>query len=134
MNARFESHISMRGLAAALVTAMLVGVAPLQAQTETTRGTVLREGVPETYVVQKGDTLWDISAHFLRDPWVWPEIWQVNPQIENPHLIYPGDIIRLVMIDGQPRLILDRGPPHACARRSTPSRWTRSVRSCRDRC
>ena len=66
---------------------------------------------PDRYVVVKGDTLWDISAHFLRDPWFWPNIWQANPQIENPHLIYPGDVIRLVYVDGKPRLVVDRGRP-----------------------
>ncbi len=64
---------------------------------------------PERYVVVKGDTLWDISARFLRDPWLWPEVWQVNPQIANPHLIYPGDIIALELRDGKPVLTLQRG-------------------------
>ena len=64
---------------------------------------------PETYVVQPGDTLWDISAMFLQDPWYWPEIWQVNPQVENPHLIYPGDLLSLAYLNGQPVIQLTRG-------------------------
>jgi hypothetical protein len=47
-------------------------------------------------VVRRGDTLWGISAMFLRDPWLWPEIWHVNPAVANPHLIYPGDTLKLV--------------------------------------
>lgn len=64
---------------------------------------------PDRYVVVKGDTLWDISAKFLTTPWRWPDIWYVNPQIANPHLIYPGDIIELSYVDGKPRLTLQRG-------------------------
>ena len=69
----------------------------------------LREGFPQQYTVVPGDTLWDISAKFLRDPWQWPELWQANPRIENPDLIYPGDSLSLVYVNGQPRLTLDRG-------------------------
>lgn len=53
--------------------------------------TELVANAPDRYVVRKGDTLWDISARFLGKPWHWPEIWQDNPQVRNPHLIYPGD-------------------------------------------
>lgn len=70
----------------------------------------LTADAPDDYVVKTGDTLWDISKLFLRDAWYWPEIWYVNPQVANPHLIYPGDKLKLVYIDGQPRLtIAERG-------------------------
>lgn len=64
----------------------------------------LREDHPQTYIVKKGDTLWDISSYFLRSPWLWPRLWQANPQVDNPHLIYPGDQLNLIYMDGQPQL------------------------------
>lgn len=69
----------------------------------------LRNDAPDRYTVVRGDTLWDISGRFLRHPWQWPEVWQVNPQIRNPHLIYPGDVIYLYDCNGRPCLGLERG-------------------------
>lgn len=69
----------------------------------------------DTYAVKKGDTLWDISARLLGKPWLWPEIWQANPQIGNPHLIYPGDVISLAYLDraqaqAQATVVVQPGP------------------------
>jgi hypothetical protein len=80
-----------------LLAGMLVTVAVYAA------GAQLRADHPDTYTVHKGDTLWGISARFLSKPWLWPEIWQANPQVQNPHLIYPGDVLNLSFING-PRL------------------------------
>ncbi|MCI0653665.1 MAG: LysM peptidoglycan-binding domain-containing protein [Methylococcaceae bacterium] len=62
---------------------------------------------PERYTVVRGDTLWDISAKFLDEPWRWPEIWHNNPRIKNPDLIYPGDVIVFGYVDGKPSLSLE---------------------------
>ncbi len=64
-------------------------------------GTASRDGGPQTYVVQKGDTLWDLSGKFLDSPWYWPKLWSFNPQIENPHWIYPGNELRLAPAGAQ---------------------------------
>lgn len=64
----------------------------------------LRKDHPQAYRVVKGDTLWDISALFLKTPWLWPRLWQANSQIENPHLIYPGDLLTLIWINGEPKI------------------------------
>jgi hypothetical protein len=71
-------------------------------------GAQLRASHPDTYTVRRGDTLWDISAKFLSKPWLWPEIWQANPQVRNPHLIYPGDVLNLAFLNG-PSLKLEPG-------------------------
>ena len=84
----------------------------------------LKDGHPDRYTVVKGDTLWDISGKFLSQPWKWPEIWHAYPQVENPHLIYPGDQLSLVYIDGQPRLMLNRGESRGTIKLSPQVRST----------
>ncbi len=68
----------------------------------------LKPDHPERYIVQKGDTLWDIANRFLKSPWLWARVWKINDQIKNPHLIYPGDAIMLRYVDGKPELTVLR--------------------------
>src|SRR5262249_47509948 len=53
------------------------------------------ETVPEAHTVRRGDTLWDISGRYYGNPYNWPRLWAYNPQVQNPHWIYPGDQLRL---------------------------------------
>jgi hypothetical protein len=94
-------------LTACLIGLLMVGTTALAADE-----VQLNPSHPERYTVVRGDTLWDISGRFLQTPWLWPEVWYVNPQIENPHLIYPGDVIVLSFVDGKPRLSVERGGGH----------------------
>jgi hypothetical protein len=112
-----HSRHPLWALAAAAVAAVTLSLAvPTGIATGQDRG-INRDVIPvapdapDRYIVQKGDTLWDISAKFLTDPWYWPEIWHINQQVVNPHLIYPGDELALTWVDGRPQVTLARGGP-----------------------
>lgn len=96
--------INLKSLFIGLLVSLTVAAGAAGADTLT-----LRPDHPTRYTVVKGDTLWDISARFLKDPWLWPKIWRVNPQIDNPNLIYPGDVIVLKYENGKPVLQVERG-------------------------
>lgn len=70
----------------------------------------LADNAPDTYIVERGDTLWDISALFLNEPWRWPELWSVNPDVRDPNLIYPGDVLYLRWNNGKPGVYLTSAP------------------------
>ena len=95
---RLSKTKSSRLLSLLVVFALTIASASSSAQS------ILADDFPDRYTVVKGDTLWDISGKFLRDPWRWPEVWQGNPQVENPDLIFPGDVLVLTFVDGRPVL------------------------------
>ena len=67
------------------------------------KGMQVRPDTPDVYVIEKGDTLWDLSQKFLNNPWYWPKIWSLNAYIENPHWIYPGNKLKIIPGQGGPQ-------------------------------
>lgn len=94
---------SRKNLIVSLLMGFMLTIVASVASSQSANPTLAAD-YPERYVVVKGDTLWGISQRFLRDPWRWPEVWQGNPQVDNPDLIYPGDVLVLTFIDGRPVL------------------------------
>ena len=85
------------------------GAAPAPAAAPVAPAPEINPGAPKHYTVKRGDTLWGIASMYLKDPWLWPEVWIINPQIPNPHLIYPGDTLALAFgPGGQPQVYVEQ--------------------------
>ncbi|MDH3266657.1 MAG: LysM peptidoglycan-binding domain-containing protein, partial [Gammaproteobacteria bacterium] len=120
-----SSNNRLRMTAVALVATLFLGSLTAFSQSSAR----LADDAPDQYVVQVGDTLWDIAATFLRDPWFWPEIWYVNPQVENPHLIYPGDVLALTYVAGVPRVTNQMGSSYRLSPEARVTPLTEAITS-----
>lgn len=99
--AQFFKRLSKRLSLVMVIVSLLLSVG---ASADDINRAALNDTYPDRYTVVKGDTLWGISSKFLRDAWRWPEIWQGNPDVVNPDLIYPGDVLVLTFVNGRPVL------------------------------
>lgn len=91
-------------------SSLILGLSSLSAMAQQGEPLVLADNAPDRHIVVPGDTLWGISAKFLKEPYRWPEIWRLNQeQVKNPHLIYPGQVVILDKSSAQPQLKIARG-------------------------
>lgn len=111
--------MSLKRHALAAPLALLIALLTASARADVLE---LRTDHPERYTVVKGDTLWGIASQFLKDPWRWPNIWNKNNQVRNPHLIYPGDVLVLRFVNGQPEIVLEQpGAPTSTTPAAPPA-------------
>jgi hypothetical protein len=90
-------------------TEAAISAAPAPASAAVDTRGMVNATAPMHYTVKRGDTLWGIASMYLKDPWLWPEVWVINPQIPNPHLIYPGDQLALAYgADGRPSVRVEQ--------------------------
>jgi hypothetical protein len=90
-------------------TEAAISAAPVPASAAVDTRGMVNATAPMHYTVKRGDTLWGIASMYLKDPWLWPEVWVINPQIPNPHLIYPGDQLALAYgADGRPSVRVEQ--------------------------
>ena len=93
-----------------LLLALAIGIASLSTLMSAHGQTsMLVNDYPTSYVVEEGDTLWEIAGQFLRDPERWADIWQPDEYLDNPDLIYPGDTLKLSILGGTPHVFVQRG-------------------------
>ncbi|MCP4504707.1 MAG: LysM peptidoglycan-binding domain-containing protein [Deltaproteobacteria bacterium] len=100
-----KRKLSVAAVALSLTTGLAAGGATAQENEgfggEKKEGESQPANAPETYTVQPGDTLWNLSAKYLNNPWYWPKVWSYNPQLDNPNWIQPGTVIRFLPSDTQ---------------------------------
>ncbi len=93
----------------AIATAIFGALVVLASSFSFGQGSLLRNDLPDSYIVQDTDTLWNIASQFLQDPERWPDVWRPDPYLDNSDFIYPGDILRIGYVDGAPRVLVQRG-------------------------